>query len=151
MPVADSSRSSKRPIVAIVIAAILMWLAVGGLGNAFVWKAVPRELPAQMPAKYLPVFEALASSTFTALSLLYAVTAFVAAIGIWSLKRWKGHAFLLWSVAVLAVGVWMSVVSSNLLPGGVFSIAFFLIPTAALLAVGYWLVARLPVLPDPSA
>ena len=104
-----SSTTGKRPAAAIAIAAILAWLAIGGFGNAVVWRNVPDQLAGQaIPAPMHAFVEATRSPVFTLLAALYGITALVAAVGIFSLRTWKGIAYLAWCCAVLLLGVWIA-------------------------------------------
>jgi len=70
----------KRPIGFTVLALALGWVAVGGVGNALI-----------RPMLGLLRF----------LELAYAITAIVAAIGLWKIRSWAFVAFLVWAVVVV--------------------------------------------------
>ena len=70
----------KRPIGFTILAFVLGWLAVGGVVNA-----VMRPM-----SGLLRFFE-----------LAYAVTAIVAAIGIWKMRAWAFVSFLVWTGVVV--------------------------------------------------
>jgi len=71
----------KRPIGFTILAIILWWLTLGGIANAAL----------HMGGMH-PIWP-----------LAYAVTAFVAALGLWKVKAWAFQAFLAWSTVVVLV------------------------------------------------
>lgn len=74
----------KRPIGVSALAVFLVLFAIAGLGNAYVMFA--------HSGNGIPFIGVLA--------LFYGVTALIAAVGLWTQRRWAYWAFLLW-VAVL--------------------------------------------------
>ena len=62
------------------MALALGWLAIAGIGNAFIG-------PAHGIIRFL--------------ALIYAITAIVAAIGLWKMRMWAFPAYLIWAMAVI--------------------------------------------------
>jgi hypothetical protein len=82
----------KRPLGITLLALMLIWLALG----AFVL-AMTAETLAATGARWRLVQVG---------SLVYGLTAAVAALGLWKLRRWGYVAFVGWVAAVLAIGLW---------------------------------------------
>lgn len=68
----------------LVLAAFLVVLGIAGVGSAYAMAFVP----------------GFGTPLLAGLALLYAVTAFVAAVGLWRRRPWAFRAFLLWVGAV---------------------------------------------------
>jgi hypothetical protein len=101
-------KSVPRPLGATLLALLLGWLALGGFGNAFVWRTLPAAFDPPLPTRLAAFVEMLQSPVFSFLSFMYGVTAVVAAIGIWWLRPWMRIAFLCWSAFVVAEGVYLA-------------------------------------------
>jgi hypothetical protein len=101
-------KSAPRPLGATLLALLLGWLAVGGFGNAFVWRTLPAAFDEPLPTRLAVFIELLQSPVLSVISFMYGVTAVVAAIGIWWLRPWMRIAFLSWSAFVVAQGVYLA-------------------------------------------
>jgi hypothetical protein len=84
--------SLKRPVGLTILALLLGWLALG----AFVLSLTAETL-AQLHARWQLVRLG---------ALVYGLTAVVAAIGLWRLRRWGYLAFLAWIAVVLSMSLW---------------------------------------------
>jgi uncharacterized membrane protein (DUF2068 family) len=82
----------KRPVGLTILALLLGWLAIG----AFVL-SLTAETMAQLHARWELVRLG---------ALVYGLTAVVAAIGLWRLRRWGYLAFLAWIAVVLSMSLW---------------------------------------------
>ena len=71
----------KRPIGFSILAIFLWWLTLAGVANAA-----------------LPL-----GSMHPAWAVAYALTAFIAALGLWKVRVWAFHAFLTWSAVVVFI------------------------------------------------
>ena len=69
----------KRPIGFSILAILLWWLTLAGVANA----ALPMGV------------------MHPAWAFAYAVSAFIAALGLWKVRAWAFHAFLTWSAVVV--------------------------------------------------
>lgn len=70
----------KRPVGFTILALALSWVAIGGVANAI----------------FRPMWELLRF-----IEMAYAITAIVAAIGLWKMRPWAFKAFLAWSGVVV--------------------------------------------------
>ncbi len=82
----------KRPVGVTVLSILLGWLALGAFVLTFT-----AETLAELQARWQLV-------RFGA--LVYGLTAAVAAVGLWKLRRWSYLAFLAWVAVVLTAVLW---------------------------------------------
>jgi uncharacterized membrane protein (DUF2068 family) len=85
---------SSRPAGVSLLSAVLVLLALAG----FVVSLSAETVAAQEGARW---------QLLRFVALLYGVTAIVAAIGLWKLRRWGYFAFIGWVAAVMVVGLVM--------------------------------------------
>lgn len=102
-----SAATSPRPVGATILALALGWLAIGGFGNALVWRAARASFQVPEVSPLSRFLEAASNPLFSFLALVYGATALAACIGIWRMRPWMDKAFLAWAVAVTTLGVWM--------------------------------------------
>ena len=137
--------TTPRPAGATLLALALGWFAFAGFGNALVWRRMQLGAHAPVSPRWSTAVEALQSPALSALALMSGITACIAAVGVWQLRPWKARAFLAWSTSMVVVSMWFVFAlptawpASGRVPGTVF--VLFL---AAVLAVMYLYVARLP-------
>jgi hypothetical protein len=96
----------KRPVGIRLLSFVLGWLAIGGFGNAWI-SLTPR-------ASGLP-------SWFGGIALCYGVTAALACVGLWRMRRWT----------ILAMRAWMGVCGTLL-------IGFIAVFPSRTILGGYW-------------
>lgn len=133
-----SAATKPRPVGATLLALALGWLALGGFGNAMVWRTArdALQLPASSPITRF--VEAASSPLFTVIALAYGATALAACIGIWRMRPWMTAAFVAWGIVVIAMGVWMVwALPNDLVPGATIAAVTIVIICIALLWVGY--------------
>jgi hypothetical protein len=82
----------KRPVGVTVLSLLLGWLALGAFALTFTAEAL-----AELQVRWQLV-------RFGA--LVYGLTAAVAAVGLWKLRRWSYLAFLAWVAVVLTAVLW---------------------------------------------
>jgi|WetSurMetagenome_2_1015567.scaffolds.fasta_scaffold814255_1 hypothetical protein len=70
----------KRPPGFTIMALALGWLAFAGFGNAFI---------------------GITNGILRFLTLIYAITAIVTAIGLWKMRTWAFQSYLAWAVVVV--------------------------------------------------
>jgi hypothetical protein len=139
-----SATTTRRPIGATVLALALGWLAIGGFGNALVWRAAGASLQMPESSPLARFIEAASSPLFTGIALAYGATAMIACIAIWRMRPWMTTAFAVWGTAVTLTGVWLvTAMPSELLAGGVFVGLVFVVGCVGLLWVGYRYVRRI--------
>lgn len=139
-----SATTTRRPIGATVLALALGWLAIGGFGNALVWRAAAASLQVPETSPLARFVEAASSPLFTGIALTYGATALIACIAIWRMRPWMATAFAVWGAVVTLTGVWLvTAVPSELLAGGVLVGLAFVVGCVALLWVGYRYVQRI--------
>jgi hypothetical protein len=69
-------------------------------------------------------------------ALIFGLTAAVAAVGIWKLRRWGYFAFVAWVAAVLAIGIWWPAAFPSLTPPEWLSWAWVALVAAIMLPLG---------------
>lgn len=69
-------------------------------------------------------------------ALIFGLTAAVAAVGIWKLRRWGYFAFVAWVAAVLAIGIWWPAAFPSLTPPSWLSWAWVALVAAVMLPLG---------------
>jgi hypothetical protein len=109
----------RRPTGATVIAAVLFWFFISAIGNLLVSRSLQtaNAFPPSSPGARFVV--AVSGSGFVVLVMLYGLTALVAAVATWRMRRWMPMAFLLWSVSAISLGAFfMFAVPQELLWGG---------------------------------
>jgi uncharacterized membrane protein (DUF2068 family) len=127
-----------------VLALALGWLAIGGFGNALVWRGAAASLQVPDSSRPAQFVAALSSPLFTGIALAYGATALLACIGIWRMRPWMATAFAVWGAVVTLMGVWLvTALPGDLLAGGVFVGIAFVVGCVALLWVGYRYVRRI--------
>jgi hypothetical protein len=84
--------SLKRPLGITVLALLLGWLALGAFALTLTAEAL-----AELQRRWQVVRVG---------ALVYGLTAVVAAVGLWKLRRWGYLAFLAWSAVVLSAVLW---------------------------------------------
>jgi len=82
----------KRPVGLTILALLLGWLAIGAFGLS-----LTAETLTQLHARWQLVRLG---------ALVYGLTAVVAAVGLWKLRRWGYLAFLAWIAVVLTMVLW---------------------------------------------
>ncbi len=133
-----------RPPGATTLALILGWLAIGGFGNAVVWRTARESSHVPEASPGWRFLEAMSSPLFTVLALTYGVTALAACVGIWRMRPWMAKAFLIWAFAVATLGAWMILaIPSELILGGRVAGFAFVIAVVALLWAGYRYLQRI--------
>ncbi len=86
----------RRPIGITATCLVLVWVAAGAFGNAML---LPSALRSGVADHLLRFSKTITSSTLSGFALLFAVTALIAAIGLWRMSSWGIRAFLAWGVA----------------------------------------------------
>jgi hypothetical protein len=89
----------KRPFTITILALVLYWLSIGGIGLAILAPALAR----------LSVPWGL----YRAAGLAYAVTAMITATGLWRLAPWSYSAFIVWAGVAIAAGTLPALTLSN--------------------------------------
>jgi uncharacterized membrane protein (DUF2068 family) len=126
-----------------VIALILFWLFVSAIGNLFVSRSMQTEnlFPPASPAARFAA--ALSSSYFVLLVSFYGVTALVAAVATWRMRKWMPRAFLIWSVVAMVLAVFfLFEIPTELFWGGKPAAATFVLGMAAVLLLAYRYIRR---------
>jgi hypothetical protein len=135
----------KRPPGLSVIAVALTLLAVSGLLNAFVWSQLSASLPPDAPPHLRAGVNTLASPAVSVCGVLYAITAFCAAVGVWKMKAWAPLAILAWGAAVFTLGGTFLVLGPQMVgaPLGSVALAYAGLGSMAIAIVGAaWLYVR---------
>jgi hypothetical protein len=139
-----SATIARRPIGATFLALALGWLALGGFGNALVWRAANESFRGAESSPLARFLEAASSPLFTIIALTYGGTALAACIGIWRMRPWMTKAFIAWGIAVTVTGAWMVwAIPADLLLGGTIVGVAFVCACTALIWVGYRYVRRI--------
>jgi hypothetical protein len=136
---------NERPAGATLLALALGWFAIAGFGNALVWRRLPHGGDVPVSPRLSAAVDALQPPVLSALALICGITACIASIGVWRLRPWKARAFLAWSTSVIVLVTWfVFALPTVLLAGGRGVGTAFVLLLAAMLAVMYFYVARLP-------
>jgi hypothetical protein len=137
--------TNRRSAGATLLALALGWFAIAGFGNALVWRRLQHGADAPVSPRLFAAVDALQPPVLSALALICGVTACIASIGVWRLRPWKARAFLAWSTSVIVLVMWfVFALPTVLLAGGRGAGTAFVLLLAAMLAVMYFYVARLP-------
>ncbi len=96
----------KRPLGITILSLLLAWLAVAGFGNAVIWNlSTVQELMQKLPpSERMPI---VGGPAFTAIALVYGVTAALASVTLWRMHPAASLAYGAWCIAVLLSGLWM--------------------------------------------
>lgn len=113
----------KRPFGITLLCLLLGWLTLAGVGNAYLILA---DQAAGLPF-YLGFF-----------AVAYAITAFVACVGLWRMKRSGLYGLRAWMIVCLGMLVAMIPSFGGIALGGVLGIFMFVLFVAVL----FWLVHR---------
>jgi uncharacterized membrane protein (DUF2068 family) len=88
----------RRPLGASILAIVLGFLGLTGLGNAYVMSSHP----------------GYGTSILTLIALLYGLAALASAIGLWLRRRWAYPAFVIWAAVILFGGGGSQLTAANL-------------------------------------
>jgi hypothetical protein len=113
----------KRPLKITILALVLYWLSVGGIGLAILAPTLAR---LNVPWGW-----------YRAAGLAYAATAMITATGLWRLAPWSYSAFIVWAGVAIAAGTLPALTLPNA------DVPWWAVPVGiALFAVGFVAVAR---------
>lgn len=115
----------KRPLGITLVVLLLAWLAIGALVLS-----MTAETLASAGARWRLVQVG---------ALIYGLTAAVAAVGLWKLRRWGYVAFVGWVAAVLAIGLWWPAAFPQLTPPAWLGWAWVAIVAAITLPLGRYI------------